>query len=232
MTTKTIKYLLLFFFLISVSVFPSLSFSTGNPENMKATVPEEKKKPVSEREAKAYELFNEILELTQNPDIAEALPKIEALYLRIIQEYPETALAQESYWRLVMLYVDKASPTEYEKAELLYHQYLQKYPNPVLKSAIEDSLSQSYIRRKKWDKVLQLYLPEINEFKEKGKLSNPNPLFMYAEAKFNLGDIVEAEKAYTDVIELFPTSYRAATAKKRLEEIKNKKEKPGASTGQ
>ncbi|MEW6418618.1 MAG: tetratricopeptide repeat protein [Nitrospirota bacterium] len=208
---------LLFLFNIS-----SCTYVSEKPEEIQ--LPESKKAiSPADDEQKAFESFEEILNLTQTSDIQSVLPQIEALYLRIITEYPDIALAQECYWRLISLYVDKSVPPEYEKAETLYTEFLKRYPGSVLKSVIEDTLSKSYYKNGKWDKLLKLYTPAVNEFNEKGKLLNPDPMFMYAEARFNLGDLVEAEKAYKVVIELFPKSSRSDTSKTRLEEIEKRK---------
>ena len=220
---KAYIYTILSIFLVFIFVRASVATSSEKTEDV-VTSEETKKKPYStEQEEKAYELFEEILTLTETSDIQAVLPQMEALYLRIIKEYPDIALAQESYWRLISLYVDKSTPPSYEKAEDLYNEFLKKYPGSVMKNLIEDTLSKSYYKNEKWDKLLKLCSPAFDEFNETGKLANPNPMFMCAEAKFNLGDIVEAEKAYKVVIELFPKSNRAATAKARLEEIKKRK---------
>jgi len=214
-------------FIFLISIFTVAPITASSEELGEAKPSEETKEKLSpaDREAKAYELFDEILTLTETPDIQAVLPQIEALYFRIIREYSDTALAQESYWRLISLYVDKSVPPGYEKAETLYYEFLKKYPESVIKNMIEDTLSKSYYKNGKWDKLIKLYSPAVNEFKEKGKLSSPNPMFMYAEAKFNLGDLMEAERAYKIVIELFPTSSKAAASKRRLEEIKKTKAK-------
>jgi len=214
-----------FIFLFSIFAIPHLAVPAENAEEAKPLIEKEQKKITSDREKKAYEIFNEILTLTETTDTKTVLPQIEALYLRIIKEYPDTALAQESYWRLVLLYVDKYTPPKYEKAEDLYSEFLKKYPGSVIRNLIEDTLSKSYYKNEKWDRLSKLYSYVVKEFGEKGKLSNPNPMFMYAEAKFNLGDLAEAGKAYKIVIEQFPTSGRATTAKARLEDIKNRKGK-------
>lgn len=220
---KTNAYIILFVFVVSLFLVAPVKASSENPEEAKPSIEKEQKKITSDREAKAYEIFDEILTLTETPDIKAVLPHIETLYLKIIKEYPDTALAQESYWRLISLYVDKSTPPEYEKAENLYQEFLKKYPGSVIKNLIEDTLSKSYYKNGKWDELLKLNLPVVNEFYKTGKLSNPGPMFMYAEAKFNLGDLTEAEKSYKTAIELFPTSSMAATSKKRIEDIKKRK---------
>ncbi len=211
--------------MLLLSIFSVVPITTPSEKQEEATPSEKKREePVpADREAKAYDLFNEILTLTETSDINAVFPQMEALYLEIIRGYPDTALAQESYWRLISLYVDKSTPPEYEKAENSYKEFLKKYPGSVIKNVIEDTLSKSYYKNEKWDKLLKLYTPVVNKFNEKGKLLNPEPMFMYAEAKFNLGNLIEAEKAYKTVIELVPKSSRATTSKIRLEDIKKRK---------
>jgi outer membrane protein assembly factor BamD (BamD/ComL family) len=180
------------------------------------------KTDLTDRKDQAYELFEEILVLTETADMKDAFPKIESLYLKIINEYPDTALAQECYWRLVILYVEKSIPPQFEKAEKTYAEFLTKYPQSVIKYLIEDTLSKSYYDKGKWENLLELNLSAVEAFYETGKLSNPASLFMYAEAQFNLGDLGAAEKAYKSLIESFPKSRMTTTAKQRLEEIKKK----------
>src|SRR4030043_606397 len=208
-----------------LSMFSVVPRTTPSEKQEEATPSEKKREePVSaDREAKAYELFNEILTLTETPDTKAVYPQMEALYLEIIRGYPDTALAQESCWRLISLYEEKNTPPEYEKADTLYAEFLKRYPGSAIKALIDDTLSGSYYKNEKWNGILKLYSSVVDVYKEKGKLPNPNPMFMYAEAKYNLGDLVEAEKAYKIVIELFPTSNGAATSKGRLEDIKKKK---------
>jgi TolA-binding protein len=182
----------------------------------------EQKADPTDRKDQAYEIFEEILILTETSNIKDSFPKIESLYFKIIHEYPDTALAQECYWRLVILYVEKSTPPLFEKAENTYAEFLKKYPQSVIKHLIEDTLSKSYYKKGKWKKLLELNLPAAEEYYKTGKLSNPAPLFMYAEAQFNLGDIGAAEKAYKSLVDSFPKSRMTSSAKKRLEEIKNK----------
>ena len=182
----------------------------------------EQKTDLTDRKDQAYEIFEEILVLTETSDIKDAFPKIESLYFKIIHEYPDTALAQECYWRLVILYVEKSSPPLFEKAENTYAEFMKKYPQSVIKHFIEDTLSKSYYKKGKWEKLLELNLPAAEEYYKTGKLSNPAPLFMYAEAQFNLGNIGAAEKAYKSLVDSFPKSRMTSSAKERLEEIKKK----------
>jgi len=182
----------------------------------------EQKTDLTDRKDQAYEIFEEILILNETSDIKDAFPKIESLYFKIIHEYPDTALAQECYWRLVILYVEKRTPPLFEKAENTYAEFLKKYPESVIRYLIEDTLSKSYYKEGKWKYLLKMNLPAVEEYYKTGKLSNPASLFMCAEAQFNLGDIGAAEKAYKSLVDSFPKSRMTSTAKERLEAIKKK----------
>jgi tetratricopeptide (TPR) repeat protein len=213
--------ILLIFLVAAVSI----TYASEKPEETKLQEDKTKTNKPTEEEKKAYEIFEQILNLTETSDIQTVLPQIEELYLKIIKEYPDLALAQESYWRLISLYVEKTIPPDYEKAENSYKEFLEKYPESPIKYLIIDTLSKSYYKIGKWDKLLNLNSPVVKEYEEKGKLQSPEPMFMYAEAKYNLGDLTEAEKAYKLLIELFPKSNRVATSKARLEEIEKRKTK-------
>jgi len=170
-------------------------------------------------EARAYEIFEMILMLSDESDKKDVFGEIEELYLEIIQKYPDTALAQECYWRLIIHYVEKSTPPLFEKAEKMYGEFLKNYPKSAIKNLIIDTLSKGYYDNGVWEKLITLNLPVVEAFYETKKLSNPSLLFMYAEAQFNLGNPQEAEKAYESLIESFPKSRLAALSKKRLDEL-------------
>lgn len=186
-------------------------------------------KPVSslmsqkEQDTRALELFEQISEIFSESDRKSALPKAEALYLRIISEYPDAALGQESYWRLVLICLRDYVPPQYEKAEAYYGAFMKKYPQSPFRYEIEDAISGSYYTDGKWDKIMAFYIPAVKRYIETGKLDRPHDIFFYAEAKFNLGDLVEAEKGYKIVVSLFPKSREGIFAAKRLDELVNKK---------
>ncbi len=187
---------------------------------------------VEEQEKKAFEIFQKILELAENTDRMTVLPKIEAAYGDIIEKYPKASIHQESYWRLMSVYLNDYNPPVFGKAESLYSEFLKNYPNSTLKNMIDDNLSNSYYSNAKWEKLLKFHTPVVKKFielssekqsLEKENLSRPQEMFMYSEAKFNLGDLTEAEKGYRIVIALFPGSKESAVSKERLEEINKRK---------
>jgi hypothetical protein len=90
-----------------------------------------------EQEEKAYEVFREILELSRGESRQANLPQMKELYREIIDTYPESWLAQESYLRLIiMARQDKTAEGDTE-AERLYQEYLGKYPDSGLRRILE-----------------------------------------------------------------------------------------------
>jgi tetratricopeptide (TPR) repeat protein len=114
-----------------------------------------------------------------------------------------------------------------EKAEPLYYEFLQKYPDSGVKTPVEDALSQSYHKNAKWEKLIAIPAQAVDDYSEKDRIPSPEPLFMYAEAKLYTGSIEDAEKYYKAVINSFlsSSSFRATVSKKRLEGIANKRAK-------
>ena len=174
-----------------------------------------------EREAEAFDKFNEILMVARSSKNRESvLPKIEVLYLQLIDEFPDVPVAQESYWKLIEIYVNEYSPPEYQKAEDLYNRFLNNYPQSGLKSIIEKTLALKYYINKEWGRLLDLSAPEYKEYIEDGKPPLPLLIFMYAEANFWLGNYDEAEKSFEIVIEKFPQLNENKRAMDRISHIK------------
>ena len=73
--------------------------------------------------AQARAIFKEIAALDD-----QDLDGIEARYLRIIDECPQTEQAQESYWRLSNLYLQAYDPPRNPAATALLERYLAGYP--------------------------------------------------------------------------------------------------------
>ena len=220
----------LHYFLLIIAVLAILTFSC-------ATVPEESRpekgveiKPPAETikapmptkdENASLALFTEILELVESTrDRRSVLPRIEEIYNRIINEYPDAPLAQESYWKLIEIYVEDYSPPAYEKAESLYHQFIKKYRETYMKSFIEDTLGNSYYKLAEWDRLLKLSEPIYIKYSQTGNEPRASMIYMYAEAHYNLGNYSEAEKGYRIVSEHFPKLIVGIRAKAMLKEIK------------
>lgn len=187
----------------------------------------ESKKPYAPtvQETKSLDLFTEILDVIEtSKDRKSALPKIEELYSRIIREYPEAPLAQESYWKLITIYVKDYSPPDYEKAEARYKEFVEKYPQSILKGLVQDTIGKSYHKYAQWDRLLELCAPTYKEYIENGKQPRASLLFMYAEANYNLGNIPEAEKSYKIVVDLFPKVREGLKSRAMLEKIEKKED--------
>jgi len=216
--------LLVFFvaFIYSCAAAPKKSETEKTTE---ITPPAEiKKAPVpTAEETKSLELFTSILDLVESTeDRKSVLPKIEELYENIIRQYPEAPLAQESYWKLITIYVEDYSPPAYDKAEIKYNEFLKKYPQSYIKGFIDDTLSNSYYKNADWNGLLKLTSPVYREYLEKGKQPRASLMFMYSEANYNLGNIVEAAEGYKIVSELFPKLMVGIKSKQMLEKIGSK----------
>ncbi len=158
-----------------------------------------------EREVKAFEKFNEILKVSRSSkNRTEVRPKLEDLYTQLIEDFPEVPLAQESYWKLIEIYVNEYSPTAYEKAEEIYSKFQENYPQSAARVFLVKTLSFSYYKNKKWEQLLKITEPVF-----KGYLDGKDPLwvpliFMYAESNFWLNNYTDAEKAFEILLEKFP----------------------------
>ncbi len=180
---------------------------------------------VDEQNKKALEAFNEILDLSESGDRQKVLPQLEAAYYQIITSYPKAYLVQEIYWRLVQIYVNEHVPPAFEKAEGLRREFNKKYSGSKIGDLIDRSIADGYYKNSMWDKLLAFFAPSIKQSVETGTFTKVYDLFMFTEAKFNLNDLVEAEKGYKLIINKFPEFRESKIAKKRLEEIAQKRQK-------
>ena len=94
----------------------------------------------AEQKEQAYEIFKQILELSDAPERQKNLPQIKKLYREIIDRYPEVGLAQESYLRLVLLAKQERTVSRDKEAEELYREFADKYPDSRLRKVIENEL--------------------------------------------------------------------------------------------
>lgn len=196
------------------------------PPEKKEVIPPAKSKVYTKEQRESLDIFTQILEIYESAESRQAAAQeAEVLYARIITEYPDTPLAQESYWKLVTVSLRDYSPPDFEKAEAYYNDFMAKYPGSVLKNAVEQTLINKYVRHAEWERLLKFCTPAFMEFKDEGKAPTPLVVFMYSEAHYRLGNIIEAEEGYKAVLELYPTLSYGKRAEKRLEEIKQKEEK-------
>lgn len=212
---------MLVYLIVFIAILP-VSALAEEPEPQKSG-PSTAELSIEEQNRQALLAFQEILDLTQQNDRREILPQIEEAYRGIIRKYPKAYLSQEAFWRLMMIYLTDYTPPEYLRAEKVLKEFTETYPESKLMSLMNDSLANAYYRNGQWEKLLRLYTPFVKKFVEDQKLQRPAEMFLYAEAKFNLGDLEEAEKGFNIVINFFPDSREAARAKERTLEINNKR---------
>ena len=223
---KTFVRCILSCFLFSVLL--SACTTTGVQKEEKQVAPAEVAKPqvYTKEQRETLDIFTQILEIYENAENRQAAAqKAEVLYAKIINEYPDTPLAQESYWKLITISVRDYSPPAFEKAEAYYNEFVTKYPGSVLKNAVEQTLINSYVKHAEWERLLKFCTPAFMEFKDTGKEPTPLVLFMYSNANYRMGNIIEAKEGFTAVLELYPNISYGKMAKKRLEEIGQKEEK-------
>ncbi|MBI5635224.1 MAG: hypothetical protein HZA15_17295 [Nitrospirae bacterium] len=195
-----------------------------------AALNQEEKKAADELSAeeqnkRALESFQTILELSESGDRQTVLPKLEAAYYHLISSYPKAQLTQEVYWRLIQIYMNEYRPPAFEKAEGLRSEFYKKYPDSRLGDLIDRALADGYFKNSKWEKIVALFVPSIKQSIATGKFTRVYDIYMFTEAKFRLNDLVEAEKGYKIIIANFPDSREGKMAKKRLEEIEQKRQK-------
>ncbi|MBI4844612.1 MAG: hypothetical protein HY809_09905 [Nitrospirae bacterium] len=176
-----------------------------------------------EQEMMSREAFNEILQISSSAEREEILPEMERKYLEIIGNYPDAPLAQESYYRLISIFLLDYYPPEFQKAEAHYADFLRKYPGSKFRYLVDLTLGTSYYKSKQWDKLLALVRPAYDNYLKKGSAGSPSLLFMFAEANFNLGFLDDAEAGYHAVVRLFPNFGDGVQSRARLNEISSKR---------
>jgi|Deesub1362A_J573_1020465.scaffolds.fasta_scaffold00719_14 tetratricopeptide (TPR) repeat protein len=150
-------------------------------------------------------LFNRILEIsTTAKDRQAVLPEMEALYRRIINEFPDSPLAQESCMRLIRLYLEEHSPPAIEEAEEIYSIFTERYPHSIFRNTVIESMAKAYSRTGQWEKLLEITSPVFERYTRNGVRPGPAILLMYGEANLRLGHIEEARKGYETAINLYP----------------------------
>ncbi len=222
---KNVRCFLLFFAALSLFTYSCATFpgekKPGKAAEAEAPAETEKASLPTKDETESLALFTEVLDLVESSrDRRSVLPRIEEIYIRILNEYPDTPLAQESYWKLITIYVEDYAPPAYEKAESRYHQFLKKYRETYIKDFIEDTLGNSYYKHAEWNRLLKLSEPEFRHYNKTGKKPRASMIYMYAEAQYHLGRYNEAEKAYGIVSEQYPKLIVGIRAKAKLKQMK------------
>jgi len=172
-----------------------------------------------EQAKKALEIFNRILDVSQSEDRSKAVNTMVEMYMQIISDYPDAPLAQESYWRIIELYLRDFDPPRVKDSVDLYKVFISKYENSPIHNAIESTIEQYFYKNQMWKDLLSFVSPRVEHFVNTGEIKSPTFMFLHAEAKMNLGDKEEARKAYRIVVRYFPESRDAKIATKRLHEM-------------
>ena len=77
------------------------------------------------------------LDISRTADAAER----EALYLRLIDECPNTEMAEEAHWALSNLYMDDFDKSKEDKAKEILELFLKRYPSSRWAMHAESRLS-------------------------------------------------------------------------------------------
>lgn len=91
-----------------------------------------------EQEEQAYEILKQILELSGSHSRQKNLSRMKELYREIIEKYPETGVAQESYLRLIIIAKEDNTASGDAEAERIYQEFLGKYPDSNLRMVLEN----------------------------------------------------------------------------------------------
>lgn len=175
--------------------------------------------PVEKQEELAMQTYQQMLELTAERSRYEVLDQLRDGYYKVINEYPDSFLAEESYLRLILHYLHDYEIPREDDAERLYKEYFEKYPKPRMNNAINDALSRHYYEFGRWEKLAKFTTPFMRAYVKEGKFANTIYLFFYSESKFRLGEYDEARRGFRIIMRLFPDTKEADHAKKRLAEI-------------
>lgn len=185
--------------------------------------PAEKKMSTDEQEAHAEEIFASILEMTADVDRVDALPDMERAYREIIDSYPDSGLAQESFMRLINIQINDYEPPRLMEADALYREFIEKYPDSPIRTSIDDNIMRMYHRNRLWNRLLIASSQYVKDFIDTEDLRYPLFLFFFTEARYHLGDIFEAEKGYRIIKELKPGTLESKISANRLKEIEKSK---------
>jgi tol-pal system protein YbgF len=105
-----------------------------------------------------------------------------------------------------------------EEAREKFEAFLKQYPDAELCNNAQFWIGETYYQKKDFEKAILEYEKTIKQYPEGGKI--PVALLKEALAFLELGDKENARRLLRGVIELYPNSYQAQIAKKKLEAIK------------
>jgi hypothetical protein len=192
--------------LFGILIFVFLLYACATPPEQKPSGMINPSIPVEEQKTLAMAKFNDILTLRESTHDRDSIrPELENLYLDLVTEYPDAPLAQESYWKLIEIYLKEYSPPEYDRAEELYGRFVQLYPEAgMMKIMIDRTLGIMYYKNREWERLLKLSTPLFRAYVEEGKRTPPFMLFSYAESNFQLRNFDDAEQGFKVVLKDFP----------------------------
>lgn len=179
---------------------------------------------VQEQEQLAMVKLGEMLDETTPLRREAAVPVLINGYFEVIENYPYSFIAEESYFRLMTIYLKDFYPSREAEAEALYSEYFTKYRNPQTGMAMTTDLARHYYETKNWRKLSSFTVPFMREFAKSGKYGDTVFLFYYSEAQFFLEKYGEARKGYKYMIKNNPNSRDSKLANARLKVIKTKLE--------
>lgn len=182
---------------------------------------------LQEQNSLAMKKFSDMLEITKNARRQDVLVPLMDGYREIINKYPDSSLAQESYYRLMLMNLQDFDPPRETEAEKIYREYFAKYPKPRLGMTVNGELARYYYQNGKWEKLASFTTPFMREYVKSGKYGDTVFLFLYTEAKYHLGDYKEARKGYLTIKRLFPNSSDARLSDERLKVIDKKRKGTG-----
>ncbi len=136
------------------------------------------------------------------------LQGFERLYNQALECCPDTRRVHEAYFLLGNLYLYGIDPPALDKAQALYEQYLERYPDeiPGLCTDFENKLTGIYDRTEQYDKLAALYDKLLAEGLEGCPLSQcDRHLFSYANALERTGRTKDALRWYKAYLEHDPS---------------------------
>lgn len=107
---------------------------------------------------------------------------------------------------------------DYEGSRRKFEAFLKQYPNTELSDNAQFWIGETYYAKKDYEKAILEYEKAIAKYPEGDKV--PSALLKQALAFLELGDKTNGRNLLKRVIERYPQSEQADTAKKRLDAIK------------
>ena len=172
---------------------------------------------VEQQNEKAFEIFQEMYEMSGTLSPEELRTTRIDQYNRMIRDYPKAGLAQEAHWKLVRIYVREFDPPAIDKAEKVYASFSAQYPDSVLIPEVQNELIRFYLKKKMWESLLRFTAPIVRARTDKPVAM---PLYYYGEASYQLDRKDEAKTAFEMAVKEIPRqSYLYKMAVDRLVEL-------------